>query len=95
MKKLYSQIGAILGFIIIILYALENAAGLFEVSFEGMEDILMYFNLVKEYLVYALAGLAGLEFTSGKPIVSLAFKLILVFVILATFFQDILLQYLP
>ena len=95
MKKLYSQIGAILGFIIIIAYALESAAELFGIDFDGMEDILHYFNFVKEYLVYALAGLAGLEFTSGKPVISLAFKLVLIFVILATFFQDILLQYLP
>lgn len=90
MKKLYSHLGAILGFAIILLYGLERAAVLFDVTFEGMEDILGYFDLVKEYLVYALAGLAGLELVSGKSIIAFAFYIILAFVVISTFFPDVI-----
>jgi len=90
MKKLYSLIGAILGFIIILLYALKNAQALFDISFDGMADILGYFNLVQQYLIYALAGLAGLEFVSGKKLISTLFFIILAFVVITTFFPSVI-----
>ncbi len=90
MKKLYSFLGSILGFVIILLYALKNLQALIGFSFEGMEDILGYFNLVQQYLIYALAGLAGLEFVSGKKLIAFLFYLILAFVIISTFFPDVM-----
>ncbi len=94
MKKLYSAIASILGFIIIILYALKNAAALFDFSFEGMEDILGYFNLVQQYLIYALAGLVGLELVAGKKLIAFIFFLLLAFVVVSTFFPDVVNSYL-
>ena len=93
MKKLYSTIGSILGFLIIILYALKNATALFGISFEGSEDVLGYFNLAQQYLVYALAGLAGLEFVAGKKLIAFLFFLILAFVVITTFFPDVVSTY--
>ena len=90
MKKLYSTIGSILGFLIIILYALDNAQAAFEFTFEGMDDILGYFALVQRYLVYALAGLAGLELVSGKKLLGFIFFLILAFVVVTTFFSGVM-----
>ncbi len=90
MKKFYSTIGSILGFLIIALYALKNAQALIGFDFEGMEDILGYFNLVQQYLVYALAGLAGLELVSGKKLLGLIFFILLAFVVVSTFFPDVM-----
>jgi len=95
MKKFYSALGSILGFIIIILYALKNSAALFDFSFEGMEDILGYFDLVQQYLIYALAGLVGLELVAGKKLIAMIFFLLLAFVVVSTFFPDVVNSYLP
>ncbi len=95
MKKLYSTIASILGFAIIVLYALKNAAALFDFTFQGMDDILGYFNLVQQYLVYALAGLVGLELVSGKKLVAFIFFILLAFVVVTTFMPDVVNTYLP
>ena len=95
MKKLYSLIASILGFVIIVLYALKNAAALFDFSFEGMADILGYFNLFQQYLIYALAGLVGLEFVAGKKLLAIIFFILLAFVVVTTFFPDVVNTYLP
>jgi len=95
MKKLYSSLASILGFIIIVLYALNNASVLFDFTFEGMDDILGYFDLVKQYLIYALAGLVGLEFVAERSILKLVFFILLAFVVVTTFFPDIVNSYLP
>lgn len=90
MKKFYSALGSILGFLIILLYAFKNSQALFGFSFEGMEDIFGYFNLIQQYLVYALAGLAGLELVAGKKLIAFVFFLILAFVVVSTFFPDVI-----
>ena len=90
MKKFYSALGSILGFAIILLYALKNSQTLLDFTFEGMDDALGYFNLVQQYLIYALAGLAGLEFVAGKKIIAFLFFLILAFVVGTTFFPDVI-----
>jgi len=90
MKKFYSALGSILGFLIILLYAFKNSQALFGFTFEGMEDILGYFNLVQQYLVYALAGLAGLELVAGKKLIAFVFFIILAFVVVSTFFPDVM-----
>jgi len=95
MKKFYSGLASILGFIIIVLYALKNAAAIFDFSFDGMSDILGYFNLVQQYLIYALAGLVSLELLAGKKLLSFIFILLLAFVVITTFFPDIANTYLP
>lgn len=89
MKKVYSGLGAILGFLIILLYALENASLIFNFSFEGMDDILGYFSLIQQYLIYALAGLAGMELLAGKKLLVFLFFIVLAFVVITTFFPDV------
>jgi len=90
MKKFYSVIGSLLGFLIILLYAFKNAQALFGFEFTGMDDILGYFNLVQQYLIYALAGVAGLELVAEKKLLALIFFLILAFVVVSTFFPDVI-----
>jgi len=90
MKKFYSVIASILGFVIILLYAFKNIQVLVGFTFEGMDDILGYFNLVQQYLIYALAGLVGLEFVAGKKLIAFLFFLILAFVVISTFFPDVM-----
>ena len=89
MKKFYSTVGALLGFVIIVLYAIKNLA-LIGFSIDELSDVLDYFNLVQQYLVYALAGLAGLELVAGKKLFSFIFILILAFVVVSTFFPSVL-----
>lgn len=93
MKKMYSTLGSILGFLIIILYAFKNAQALFGFTFEGSADILGYFDLVQQYLIYALAGLVGLELVAGKKLVALIFFILLAFVVITTFFPDVVSTY--
>ena len=93
MKKLYSTLGSILGFLIIILYAFKNGQALFGFSFEGSEDILGYFDLAQQYLIYALAGLVGLELVAGKKLIAFIFFLLLAFVVITTFFPDVVNTY--
>lgn len=93
MKKLYSTIASILGFVVILLYAFKNANLLFGIDFEGSADILGYFDLAQQYLVYALAGLVGLEFVAGKKFIAFLFFLILAFVVITTFFPDVVNSY--
>jgi hypothetical protein len=88
-KKFYSVLGSILGFLIILLYAFENVNLLFGIEFTGSEDILGYFDLVQQYLIYALAGIAGLELVAGKKLFAFIFFLILAFVVVSTFFPDV------
>lgn len=95
MKKIYSALASILGFVIIVLYALKNASALFDISFEGMEDILGYFNLGQQYLIYALAGLVGLELVAGKKLIAIIFFVLLAFVVVTTFMPDVVTTYLP
>ena len=90
MKKFYNALGSILGFLIILLYALKNAQALFDFTFTGMDEVLGYFNLVQQYLVYALAGLAGLELVAGKKLIAFIFFLLLAFVVVSTFFPDVM-----
>ena len=89
MKKLYNALGSILGFLIILLYAFKNSQALFGFTFEGADDILGYFNLVQQYLIYALAGLAGLELVAGKKLLAFIFFIILAFVVVSKFFPDV------
>ena len=90
MKKFYSVLASILGFIIILLYALKNLQALIGFSFDGMVDILGYFDLVQQYLIYALAGLVGLEFVAGKKLIAIIFFVILAFVVVSTFFPNVI-----
>lgn len=90
MKKVYSVLASVLGFLIILLYAFKNLQALMGFSFEGMDDILGYFNLVQQYLIYGLAGLAGLELVSGKKLIAFLFFIILAFVVVSTFFPDVI-----
>ena len=91
MKEFFNVLGQLLGFLIIILFAFENLNALvggFE--FDYVEDILYWFAIVKQYAIYALAGLAGLELVSGKKLIGFIYFLILAFVVISTFFPDVI-----
>jgi hypothetical protein len=90
MKNFYSVLGSILGFLIILLYAFKNMQALVGFSFEGMDDLFGYFDLVQQYLIYGLAGLAGLELVAGKKLIAILFFVILAFVVVSTFFPDVI-----
>lgn len=94
MKKLYSFLASILGFAIIVLYALENAGSLLPEN-ETITMILGYFDFAKQYLIYALAGLTGLELVAERSLLKLVFFLLLAFVVVTTFFPDVAGNYLP
>ena len=90
MKKLFNVLGQIAGFLIIILFAFENLHALINFEFEYADQILDIFAIVKTYAVYVLAGLAGLELVSGKKLIGFIYFLILAFVVISSFFPDVL-----
>lgn len=90
MKKLYNVLGQLVGFLVILLFAFQLLNDMFGFNFTGVDEILNIFDTIKIYLVYVLAGLAGLELVAGKKLLGFLYFLILAFVIIATFFQDIL-----
>lgn len=94
MKKLYSGLASILGFLIIVLYAVQNAGSLIPEN-ETLTMILGYFDFAQQYLIYALAGLAGMELVAGKKLLAFVFFLLLAFVVVTTFFPDVANNYLP
>lgn len=95
MKKMYSALASILGFAIIVLYALKNASALFTINSDDVTMVLGYFDYVQQYLIYALAGLAGLELVAGKRLLGLIFFVILAFVVITTFFPGVIDSYIP
>jgi len=90
MKKLFNVLGQLVGFLVILLFAFQLLHDMIGFDFTGVDEILNIFDTIKIYLVYVLAGLAGLELVSGKKLIGFLYFLILAFVIVATFFQDIL-----
>jgi len=89
-KKLFNVLGQLIGFLVILLFAFENLHALIGFDFTGVDDILYWFAIVKQYLIYALAGLAGLELVSGKKLIAFIYFLILAFVVVSTFFPDVM-----
>ncbi len=90
MKKLFNVLGQLIGFIVILLFAFENLHALIGFDFNGVDVILYWFAIIKQYLIYALAGLAGLEMLSGKKLLGFIFFLILAFVVISTFFPEVI-----
>ena len=90
MKKLFSFLGQIAELLVIILFAFENLHALIGFTFDGVDQILDIFAIVKTYAVYVLAGLAGLELVSGKKLIAVIYLLILAFVVISSFFPDVL-----
>lgn len=92
MKKFWSGLGQLAGFITILAFAfiqLDALVGGFGFMTTQIEDIL---DIVLRYAVYVLAGLAGLELVSGKKALGFIYFIILAFVIVTSFFPDVINQ---
>jgi len=89
MKKIYSGLGQIAGVITILVFAFIQLDALVEFGFvtDQVEDII---RIVQTYAVYLLAGLAGLELFAGKKILAIIFFLILAFVVVSSFFSEVM-----
>lgn len=90
MKKFYNILGQLAGFLIILLFAFEHLHALIGFDFNGVDDILYYFDIIKTYAIYVLAGLAGLELVAGKKLLGFIYFLILAFVVVSSFFPDVI-----
>lgn len=92
MKKFWSGLGQLAGFITILVFAfiqLEALVGGFGFMTVQIQDIL---DIILRYAVYVLAGLAGLELVSGKKVLAFVYFIILAFVIVTSFFPDVITQ---
>ena len=88
MKKLYDVLGQVFGFLTIVLFAFSFLP--IRCSIFGIDaQIIGILELVKTYAIFAVCGLAGLEFTAGKKILALIYFLLLAFVVVFSFFPDI------
>ncbi|MGI6392464.1 MAG: hypothetical protein ACOX16_02465 [Candidatus Izemoplasmatales bacterium] len=87
MKKLYDVLGQVFGFLTIVLFAFLFANTMFDFGIDA--QIIGILELVKTYAIFAVCGLAGLEFTAGKKILALIYFLLLAFVVVFSFFPDI------
>ncbi len=96
MKKFYNGLGQLFGFLTILLYAFLFANTIF--NFGVDTQILNILETVKVYAIFAVCGLAGLEFVAGKKIIALVYFILLAFVVIFSFFPEIqnqILQYVP
>ncbi|MBU0997651.1 MAG: hypothetical protein KKE16_06390 [Firmicutes bacterium] len=96
MKKVYNGLGQLFGFLTILLYAFLFANTIFNFGVDN--QILGILETVKIYAIFAVCGLAGLEFVTGKKIIALIYFLLLAFVVIFSFFpeiQDQIMQYIP
>lgn len=89
MKKFYSGLGQLAGLITILVFAFIQLDAMVDFGFMTVEigDILQ---TIQVYAVYVLAGLAGLELTSGKKVLGLIYFIILAFVVVSSFFPEVM-----
>ncbi len=89
MKKFYSGLGQLAGLITILVFAFIQLDAMVNFGFMTAEigDII---RIIQIYAVYVLAGLAGLELVSGKKLIALIYFIILAFVVVSSFFPDVM-----
>ncbi len=87
MKKVYNALGQLFGFLTILLYAFLFANTVFEFGVDN--QIIGILETIKTYAIFAVCGLAGLEFVSGKKLIALVYFIILAFVIVFSFFPEV------
>jgi hypothetical protein len=87
MKKFYNALGQLFGFLTILLFAFLFANTMFDFGVDG--QIIGILELVKTYAIFAVCGLAGLEFVAGKKVLAFIYFILLAFVVVFSFFPDI------
>lgn len=90
MKKVYNAFGQLFGFLTVLLFAFLALNAL--VSFNLPTNIMDILYILKFYSVLVVVALAGLEFVAGKKILAFIFFIILAFVIISSFFPDVINQ---
>ncbi len=93
MKKFYNVLGQLAGFITILVFAFIQLDALIDGGFEFMTaEVYLILGYIRTYAVYVLAGLAGLELVAGKKLIAIIYFLILAFVVVSSFFPDVINQ---
>ncbi|MBI9009723.1 MAG: hypothetical protein JEZ05_06810 [Tenericutes bacterium] len=89
MKKFYSGLGQLAGLVTILVFAFIQLNAFIDFAFMTNEigDILQ---TIQVYAVYVLAGLAGLELTAGKKVFAFIYFIILAFVVVTSFFPEVM-----
>lgn len=89
MKKFFSGLGQLAGIITILVFAFVALDALIGFDFitPEIDEVIRY---VQTYAVYVVAGLAGLEFFSGKKIFFWIFVVIIAFVVISSFFPQVM-----
>ena len=90
MKKIFNGLGQLFGFLTVLLYAFLALKGL--IGFDLPSDVMNILSIIKTFSVLVVVALAGLEFVAGKKLLAFVFFIILAFVIIASFFPDVLNQ---
>ncbi len=87
MKKFYNVFGQLFGFLTILLFAFLHLNTVFDFGLDG--SIISIMLTVKEYAVYVVCGLAGMELVAGKKLFAMVYFLILALVIVFSFFPEV------
>ncbi len=89
MKKFYSGLGQLAGLVTILTFAFIALHGIIGFDFVTTE-IMNILQMIQVYAVFVLAGLAGLELFAGKKVLSFVYFIILAFVVVTSFFPDVM-----
>ena len=89
MKKFYSGLGQLAGLITILTYAFIALHAIIGFDFVTTQ-IMEVLQLIQLYAVFVLAGLAGLELFAGKKLLSFVYFIVLAFVVITSFFPDVM-----
>ncbi|XMB72386.1 hypothetical protein RJI07_00420 [Mycoplasmatota bacterium WC30] len=87
MKKLYNVLGQLFGFFTILMFAFLHLNTVFDFGIDA--SIISILLTIKEYAVYVVCGLAGLELVAGKKLFAFVYFIILALVVVFSFFPEV------
>lgn len=87
MKKLINVLGQLAGFLTVLLFAFLIINQTFDFGLPA--EIINLLSTIKNYAIYVVLGLAGLELVANTRILALIYFILLAIVVLFSLFNDI------
>ena len=90
MKKLVNVLGQLAGFLTVALFAFLILNETFDFGLEA--SLLDLLTTIKNYAIYVVLGLSGLELVANRKVLALIYFVLLAIVVLFSLFNDIWVQ---
>ncbi len=87
MKKLINVLGQLAGFLTVLLFAFLIINQTFDFGLPA--EIINLLDTIKNYAIYVVLGLAGLELVANTRLLALIYFILLAIVVLFSLFNDI------